>query len=85
MLATILPAITGNQLIRLLEQDGWAYQRDAKHGAAYSKEIDGRNVVAIIPTKNDSLPDKTLGAILSVKQTGIGRRGLVTLIKKYGL
>lgn len=85
MPATTLPAITGNQLIKLLKQDGWVYQRDANHGAAYSKKIKGRNIVAIIPIKNDSLPNKTLGAILNVKQTGIGRKGLVALIEKYGL
>jgi hypothetical protein len=32
-----------------------------------------------------TLPKRTLGDIVSVKQSGIGRQGLKDLIKKYGL
>lgn len=85
MSVTTPPAITGNQLIRLLEQDGWIYQRDTKHGVSLWKEIKGRKVVTVIPTKNSPLPDGTLSAILGPKQTGIGKRGLRSLIDKYGL
>lgn len=37
----------------------------------------------VVPDKSDPLPDTTLGAILSKKQTGLGKMGLVELIKKH--
>ena len=78
-----LPAITGKQLIVLLKKDGWEEQRRTRHGVALSKEIEGRNLVTVVPDTKTSLPDGTLGAILSVKQTRIGKRGLRELIRKY--
>lgn len=82
-----LPAITGPQLIRLLEKDGWENKRHANHGDALVKYFPKRKKtkVAIVPTKSRSLPQSTLNRILSVKQTGIGRKGLLKLIEKYSL
>jgi uncharacterized protein (DUF3820 family) len=47
------------------------------------KFIDGHYVVTTIPTKKGSMPDGTLGAILSVKQTCLGKTGLTDLIKRF--
>jgi len=80
-----IPAISGKQLISLLEKDGWEKRRRAKHGIAFSKYINGVNKVTIIPDTKASLPEGTLQAILSMKQTGIGKRGLLQLINKYGI
>jgi len=80
-----LPAITGNQLIKLLERDGWEVKRKANHGAAISKKIGKRFIVTVIPTKDNSLPKGTLSAILGPKQTNLRKAGLIDLIDKYGL
>ncbi len=80
------PAITGNQLIRLLVRDGWVPGRRTRHGIALSKRFpDGRTRVTVVPDKRSSLPDGTLADILGPKQTSIGREGLVALIQAYGL
>lgn len=79
-----LPALTGEQLISLLEKDGWTNEGKTTHGVSMQKYVNGRFKVVIIPVKkNKSIPTKTLGDILSVKQSGIGRKGLEELIKKY--
>ena len=39
----------------------------------------------VIPDKTQPLNQRVLGAILSVKQTGLGRSGLEALIAGYGL
>lgn len=81
-----LPAITGKQLVKILEKDGWKNNGRTNHGISMSKNIDGEFKVTIIPTKkNTSIPDGTLGSILGVKQTCIGKDGLRKMIKEYGL
>jgi len=80
-----LPVISGNQLIKLLSQDGWIIKRKAKHGLSMYKEFRNKKQVTIIPNKNDDLPKGTLSDILGPKQTNIGRKGLEKLINKYGL
>lgn len=80
-----LPAITGNELIKLLAKDGWQEGRKANHGRSMTKKSSDRVLVTIIPMSNESLPTGTLSAILSSKQTRIGRKGLLALIEKYGL
>ena len=78
-----LPAITGPELIKVLEKDGWIIGRRANHGLTLKKSFsDGTTKVTFIPTKNRSLPNGTLSAILSPKQTNIGRKGLLKLLKK---
>ena len=79
-----LPVITGFQLIRLLELDGWVVHRRTRHGVALRKTQGGRTFVAHVPSRRASLPSGTLSGILSVKQTGLGREGLVQLVRKYG-
>jgi len=50
------------------------------------KMKDGQILVTVIPIKkNKSIAEKTLGNILSVKQTRIGKAGLIALIEKYGV
>jgi len=80
-----LPALTGDQLVRLLRLNGWTEQGRSLHGVALSKVIDQQHRVAIVPTKHGSMHTNTLHRILSVKQTGLGRAGLVRLIRRHGL
>jgi predicted RNA binding protein YcfA (HicA-like mRNA interferase family) len=80
-----LPAITGIQLIKLLEKDGWTLGRRAKHGRALTKKIGDSKRVTFIPETRESLPEGTLLAILGAKQTGIGKTGLRRLIGKHGI
>ena len=74
--------ISGRELMRLLERDGWVSGGRRNHGIFYNKHFPGENLPrsTVIPDKSTPLPDTTLGAILSVKQTGIGRVGLQELI-----
>lgn len=82
-----LPAITGFQLIRLLELDGWVLGQRGTHGQALRKYLEGekRTLVTVVSRTTASLPKGTLGGILSVKQTRLGRNGLAALIRKHGL
>ena len=81
-----IPAISGKQLIKLLQRDGWVVGRKAKHGRCLTKKVmSGRTKVTFVPDTRASLPEGTLSQILGSKQTGIGRHGLRTLIDRYGL
>lgn len=80
------PALAGFQLINLLCDDGWVKGRKSTHGRCLTKKLlNDRTLVTFIPETNSSLPEGTLHAILSSKQTRIGKKGLLQLIKKYGL
>lgn len=82
---TAIPAITGKQLINLLKKDRWEGGRRAAHGISLTKRIGQRTRVTVVPHTRASLPRGTLQAILGPKQTGIGRRGLLELLNKYGI
>ena len=82
---TKLPAITGKQLIKLLQKDGWIAHRRTRHGIALVKKIGDRTRVAIIQDTRAILPDGTVSKILGQDQTGIGKRGLLDLVNEYGL
>lgn len=82
---TKAPALTGKQLIKLLKKDGWVVGRKAQHGVSLTKSIGNRTKVTFIPDTRASLDSGTLGAILGVKQTGLGKRGLLELLNKYGI
>jgi predicted RNA binding protein YcfA (HicA-like mRNA interferase family) len=77
-------SISGRELMRLLEQDGWTRGGRRTHGVFYSKQFPGesRPRSTVVPDKATPLPPSTLGAILSVKQTGIGASGLQALIQQ---
>jgi predicted RNA binding protein YcfA (HicA-like mRNA interferase family) len=79
-----LPALSGKQLIRLLKKDGWQKGRQATHGRTMTKHIGDKTRVTFIPAKGSSLPEGTLNAILGDKQTGIGKDGLLELLKRFG-
>lgn len=80
------PALTGEQLVTLLEKDGWVNAGKCNHGVSMQKNVNGQFLVTVIPIKkNKSIAEKTLGQILSVKQTRIGKAGLIALIDKYGI
>jgi len=80
-----LPSISGRELIRLLEQDGWENKRYANHGKSLAKYFPRANriKVTVVPYSTRDLPQGTLSAILSTKQTGLLRRGLLRLIEHY--
>lgn len=80
-----IPAISGRQLSKLLQKDTWKVGRKAKHGRTLTKVFPDRTRVTFIPDTNASLDPGTLAAILGPKQTGIGRKGLLSLIRKYGI
>lgn len=80
-----LPSISGKELIRLLEQDGWENKRHANHGkslAKYFPRVD-RTKVTVVPYSIRDLPQGTLSAILGVKQKGLMRKGLLRLLEQY--
>jgi len=68
--------------MRLLESDGWIPFRRSRHGVFYYKQFDGESKprFTVVPDKSTPLASGTLGAILGLKQTGIGRAGLQSLI-----
>ncbi len=81
-----MPAnLSGRQLIELLDKDGWIQGRRTRHGIFYSKQFPGERIPrsTVIPDKSDPLPDGTLGAILGVKQTGLGRSGLNDIMQRF--
>lgn len=78
-----LPAISSAKLVKLLKKDGWVFVRDCPHGDAYCKEDEGVVLVTTIPRNRKSLTPGTLSAICGNKQTGLGRAGLLALIKKH--
>ena len=82
---TEAPAITGKQLIKLLVKDEWIPHGRSTHGVSLRQYVSNRTKVTVIPDIRASLPDGTLGAILGPKQTGIGKKGLISLLNKYGL
>lgn len=78
-----IPAITGNELIRLLKRGGWTEHRQTRHGMALRKKIGDETLVTIVPTKNKSLPIGTLREILGPNQTRLGSEGLARLIEEF--
>ncbi len=82
---TKLPAISGKKLIKLLQKDGWIIHRRTQHGIALRKRFSDRTRVTVIPDTRASLDEGTLSAILGLKQTGIGKRGLLRLVSSWGL
>ena len=82
---TKLPALSGKQLLKLLQEDGWAVARRARHGVSLIKRFGDRTRVTIVPTSRATLDEGTLSAILGPKQTGIGKKGLLEILNKYGL
>ena len=79
---TTVPAISGKQFIDLLIRDGWEIKGRSRHGIALAKSVNNRVKVVPVPNTTRSLPKGTLRGLLSVKQTGIGRQGLLRLLNK---
>jgi len=79
------PAISGNQLVKLLKKDGWVDGRKAKHGITLTKSFGNRKRVTLIPNSRAPLDPGTLAAILGPKQTCITKAGFIQLINQYGL
>jgi len=82
---TRIPALSGKQLISLLQKDGWVIHGRTRHGVSLKKIVNQRTIVTVVPGSRASLPEGTLNAILGVKQTGIGKSGLLVIINKYGV
>lgn len=76
---------SGRELMALLEKDGWQRGHRATHGVFYFKRFSGERIPrsTVIPDKSEPLVDRTFGAILSVKQTGLGKSGYNELVEKY--
>jgi hypothetical protein len=72
--------------MKLLELDGWQRRGRRAHGVFYHKRFPGEQTPrsTVIPDKSGPIPNSAPGAILSVKQTALGRAGLQELIEKYG-
>ena len=72
--------------MRLLELDGWTRGGLRTHGVFFHKLFPGERFPrsTVVPDKSQPLPPTTLGAILSVKQTALGRNGLQELMNLYG-
>ena len=79
-----LPALSGRQLIALLQSDGWEEVRRANHGVWLRKTDPdtGEELFTNVPTKPRSIAPNLLGQILSVKQTRLGSAGLRRLIEQ---
>ena len=77
---------SGRELMALLTRDGWIEGGRRTHGVFFSKQFLGERIPrsTVIPDKSGPLPDMTLGAILSVKQTALGKNGLNDLIERVG-
>ena len=77
--------ISGRELMRLLEREGWTPVGRRNHGILYSRRFPGERFPrsTVIPDNTKPLVPTTLGVILSVKQTGLGRVGLQDLIDKH--
>ena len=78
--------ISGRGLADLLRKDGWSEGRRTRHGIVFKKQFPGERAprYTIVSDKPGGLKRKTLGAILSVSQTGLGFQGLQELIDRYG-
>lgn len=77
-----LPAISGTKLMKLIEADGWTLFGGNDHGSFYCKNFPSGWRRTTIPNRRKPLPSGTLSAILSDKQTGLRRKGLLRLMKK---
>jgi len=85
-MAASLPAITGQQLVRLFELDGWEPKRRTREGIFFFKRgADGRTRTTLITTKKTPLATGTLAHILGPLQSGVGRQGLEAMIERHGL
>jgi predicted RNA binding protein YcfA (HicA-like mRNA interferase family) len=78
-----IPAITGEQLIRLLVKDGWVECGHKNHGVGLTKKVGGISLLTIVPNKSTPIPEGTLSEILGPKQTRLGKEVLAKLIAKY--
>jgi predicted RNA binding protein YcfA (HicA-like mRNA interferase family) len=67
------PSVTPKELIKLLEQRGFVFDRSkGSHQIYYNKE---KKLRAVVPMHNKDLPAGTLHAIL--KQAGINKEELI--------
>ena len=72
--------------MRLLKADGWIQGHRTTHGVAFTKiDKQGQCRTTIVPDKGRPLVPSTLHLILGLKQTCIGRQGLLELIERFGL
>ena len=78
-----IPAISGKRLVRLFERAGWRRVWVAPHGVVFDRHCaDGTYRFTTIPNKSRSLAPATLSRIL--RQSGLGRAGLLKLIEEHG-
>ena len=80
-----IPTLTGRELYRLLIADGWEFQRHTRHGDFLTKTVGVKNRTTLVKNNGRDIPKGTLAEILSQRQTGLGRDGLIRLIERRGL
>lgn len=80
-----VPKLSGKKLSRLLQRDGWKVHRRTRHGIALIKTIGAYTRTTIIQDTRADIPEGTLADILGQKQMGIGEKGLLKLINRYGI
>lgn len=69
-----LPALTGQQIIKLLKKDGFYEVRKTKHGQGLAKILpNGRKIVTVVPRKRGDLTSGTYMAILEQAQISVER------------
>ena len=59
--------------------------RYSQRGALLAKRVGGESKNVVVKNTSRDLPNGTLSALLSQRQTGLGRDGLLRLIERHGL
>ena len=72
-----LPAITGNELIKLLAKDGWQEGRRANHGRSMTKEASDRVLVTIIPMSNEQPSSRKMAPIRMAQPMNVKKFRLI--------
>ena len=82
-MADNLPSVTGQRLVRALIRDGWEVERRARHGLWLRKTLpDGTTRFTTVKDTPEQVEKRTLGEIISDKQTGLGRDGLRRILHR---
>jgi predicted RNA binding protein YcfA (HicA-like mRNA interferase family) len=78
-----IPSLNGPEMAKLLEGDGWSRHGANAHGWTYKKTLpSGETLVTTIPNETSPIAKGTLNAILGPKQTRLGRRGFLRILRK---
>ena len=73
-----LPLVSGNEVIKLLQKEGFAAVRQRGSHVSLHKKIDDKTVLVVVPLK-DEIKKGTLLSI--IKQAGMTREEFISKIK----